>query len=475
MGVIFTIAISIDGPAPVARKTGSHFRGMRAKVIADCAGPLRRRSILASFRRHWNCRLNFLVASLAVASVNLALSGASAEDWTHAYPDEAGFSRPRLQRITDYFQNEVATGKIPGAIVLVQRHGKTAYCQSFGVRNVATKAPMTPETIFSLFSMTKPITSVAAMMLVEEGKLALDDEVGKYIHAFYDVKVGVEKEGADGKPVLGLVAPERPILIHDLLRQTAGIPYASLAYGVVKKPYEDANLISGKLTNAEVAERIAKLPLISQPGEYWVYGHATDVLGRVIEVISGKSLYQFEKERLLDPLGMTSTSFFVTDPAKQALLAAPFPTKEDAFDDDPRVVTKWESGGGGMVSSMSDYANFLQMLLNGGELNGARILARKTVDLMTSNHIGPVADVKPWVYYFPGAGYGFGLGVGVRTEAGVSHWAGSVGEFEWSGGGGTYFLVDPKEQMFAILMVQTPSQRGRIQSALKSMVYGALK
>ena len=423
----------------------------------------------------WSVRAALRLASAFIVSASLLSLPASAESLARTNPDRAGFFPQRLARITDYFKNEVTTGKIPGAVVLVQRRGHPAYYQAFGVRNVATKAPMTSDTIFTLFSMTKPITSVAAMILVEQGKLALDDEVGKYIHGFYNIKVGEEKQGPDGKPELSLVAPKRPILIHDLLRQSAGIPYASLAYGVVKKPYEDADLMSGKFTNAEVADKIAALPLIGQPGEYWTYGHATDVLGRVIEVASGKSLYQFEKENLLDPLGMTNTGFFVTDPAKQALLAEPLPNKYDKLDRDPRIATKWESGGGGMVSTIHDYSRFLQMLLNGGEFGGKQILARKTVDLMTSNHIGEAAGIKPWVYYFPGAGYGFGLGFAVRTEAGVSHWAGSVGEYEWSGGSGTYFLVDPKENMFAILMIQSPSQRGRIQSALKSMIYGALK
>ena len=408
-----------------------------------------------------------------VSAVVLAIYSASAETIGETRAVEAGFSNERLARITAYFEREVALNRIPGAIVLIRRRGQTAYYERFGVRNVATRAPMTADTIFTLFSMTKPITSVAAMMLVEEGKLALDDEVGRYIPGFYKTLVGVEKMDANGKPALDVTAPQRPILIHDLLRQSAGIPYASLAYGVVKKPYDDAKLTSGNLTNAEVADRIATLPLISHPGEYWVYGHATDVLGAVIEKISGKSLYAFEKERLLDPLGMKSTSFFVTDPAKQALIAEPLP--KEPLERDPRIVSKWESGGGGMVSSMADYARFLQMIVNGGELDGTRILARKTIDLMTSNHIGPASGIKPWVYYFPGAGYGFGLGVAVRTEAGISHWAGSVGAYEWSGGSGTYFLVDPKEDMFAILMVQTPTQRGRIQSALKSMIYGALK
>jgi CubicO group peptidase (beta-lactamase class C family) len=420
-------------------------------------------------------RPSHILVALAFLSAAAIPTNGVAETIGKPSPDKAGFSSARLARITEYFNNEVAKGKIPGAIVLIQRHGQPAYYQTFGVRSVATKAPMTPDTIFTLFSMTKPITSVAAMILVEQGKLALDDEVGQYIKGFYDIKVGAEKPGPDGKPVLDLVAPKRPIQIHDLLRHSAGIPYASLAYGVVKKPYEDADLMSGKFTNAEVADKIAALPLIGQPGEYWTYGHATDVLGRVIEVVSGKTLYQFEKDNLLDPLGMVNTSFFVTEPAKQALLAESLPNKWDKLDRDPRIVTKWEAGGGGMVSSTADYARFLQMLLNGGELGGKRILARKTVDFMTSNHIGGSTGIKPWIYYFPGGGYGFGLGVAVRTDAGVSHWAGSVGEYEWSGGSGTYFLVDPKEDMFAILMIQSPSQRGRIQSALKSLVYGALK
>lgn len=416
-----------------------------------------------------------LFASISVSIASLHSLPAFAESLARTNPDRAGFSPQRLARITEYFRNEVTTGKIPGAIVLIQRRGHPAYYQGFGARNVVTKAPMTTDTIFTLFSMTKPITSVAAMILVEQGKLALDDEVGQYIHGFYNIKVGAEKAGPDGKPELDLVAPRRPILIHDLLRQSAGIPYASLAYGVVKKPYEEAELMSGRFTNAEVADKIAALPLISQPGDYWTYGHATDVLGRVIEIVSGKSLYQFEKDNLLDPLGMTNTSFFVTEPARKALFAEPLPNKYDKLDRDPRVVTKWESGGGGMVSSVADYGRFLQMLLNGGEFGGKQILARKTVDLMMSNHIGGDTGIKPWVYYFPGGGYGFGLGFAVRTEAGVSHWAGSVSEYEWSGGSGTYFLVDPKENMFAILMLQSPSQRGRIQSALKSMIYGALK
>ena len=388
-------------------------------------------------------------------------------------PDQVGLDPRQLARLDAHFASYVDSGRLAGWHIVVSRRGEIAHSSVYGRRDIEADAEVTPETLWRIYSMTKPITSVAALMLVEQGKLALDHEVGQYIHGFYNVKVGAEKMGPDGQPALDLVSPHRPMLIHDLMRQTAGIPYASLAYGVVKKPYDDADLVSGKFTNAEVADKIATLPLIAQPGEVWVYGHATDVLGRVIEVISGKSLYQFEKENLLDPLGMTNTSFFVTDSAKQDLLAFPFP--KEKLERDPRKVTKWESGGGGMVASISDYARFLQMLLNKGMLDGKRILGPKTVEFMTSNHIGEAAGVKPWAYYFPGAGYGFGLGVAVRTDAGVAHWPGSIGEYEWSGGSGTYFLVDPKEDMFAILMIQSPSQRGRIQSALKGMIYGAIE
>lgn len=401
---------------------------------------------------------------------------ASAGSLGKASPAAAGFSSERLARITEYFNNEITRGKIPGAVVLIQRRGQPAYYEGFGVRDIATKAPMTADTIFPIFSMTKPITSVTAMILAERGMLTLADEVGQYVHGFFNIKVGEEKLGPDGKPELNLIAPNRPIQIHDLMRQTAGIPYEFLAYGLAKKLWDDADLASGKFNNKEVADKIATLPLIQQPGEKWVYGYSTDVLGRVIEVASGQTLYQFEKENLLDPLGMTSTSFFVTDPAKKPLIARPLPDKDDKLGFDPTIVTRWESGGGGMVSTVADYARFLQMLLNGGELNGKRVLSRKTVDFMLTNHIGQGTGVKPWAYYFPGAGYGFGLGFAVRTaEAGVSHWPGSPGEYEWSGGSGTYFLVDPKEDMFAILMLQSPSQRGRIQSAFRNLVYSALK
>src|ERR1700750_3196548 len=318
--------------------------------------------------------------SVAVtAALFVVIPGAFAEGPVATKPKEAGFSTEGLARLDAYIKNEIAGNKIPGAIMMIQRNGKTAYYNSFGVRDPGTKAPMTPNTIFRIYSMSKPITTVAAMMLVEQGKLQLDNPLSKYIPAFANVKVGVEKKGEDGKTVLDTVPAKKPITIQDLMRHTSGITYGFFGEGMVKKAYVDAHLFSDDVNNAEFAERIAKLPLAYKPGTTWDYSHSVDILGRVIEVISGKSLYQFEKENLLDPLGMKDTAFYVTDDAKKSRVAEPFPKDRtignDAVMNDPRVPQKWESGGGGMVSTIGDYARFAQMVLNGGTLDGKRSLS----------------------------------------------------------------------------------------------------
>jgi CubicO group peptidase (beta-lactamase class C family) len=278
--------------------------------------------------------------------------------------------------------------------------------------------------------------------------------LSKYIPAFANVRVGPDK-----------VPVKLPITIQDLMRHTSGITYAHAS--------------SGDIDNAEFAERVAKLPLGYQPGTTWDYSYSVDILGRVIEVVSGKSLYQFEKERLLDPLGMKDTSFYVTEAAKKSLVAEPLPNdrtiRNGVVMNDPRVTQKWESGGGGMVSTIGDYARFTQMLLQGGTLDGRRYLSPKTVAYMGSNHIGPGSGVVPGPDYLPGPGFGFGLGFAVRTEPGVSPIEGSVGEMNWSGAGGTAFWIDPKENMLVVFMAQTASQRTRLRVALKNIVYGAFE
>jgi CubicO group peptidase (beta-lactamase class C family) len=382
-----------------------------------------------------------------------------------------------LAKVSDYIRNEIATGKIPGAILLLQQHGKPVYYENFGVRDVATEMSMSADTIFRLYSMSKPVTSVMAMMLVEEGKLKLDDPVSKYIPAFAGMKVGVEKKAEDGKVALVLEPVNRPVTIKDLLRHTSGLPYGYHGGGMVRELYAEANLFNSNLGNADFVAKIATLPLVEQPGTVWDYGYSTDVLGRVVEVIAGKTLLQFEKERLLDPLGMTETAFFVADPAKFPRIAEPMPEDRNINPTtqvrDIRQPAKWESGGGGMVGTVGDYARFAQMLLNGGTYDGRRYLKPETIALMASDHIGPETKVARDQNYYPGGSSGFGLGFAVRTSVppGTS-WP--LGEYRWDGVGGTFFFIDPEDDLFGIFMVQTPSQRGRIQLALKTLIYQAM-
>jgi CubicO group peptidase (beta-lactamase class C family) len=387
-------------------------------------------------------------------------------------------SQEGLAKVSDYIRNEVATGKIPGAILLLQQHGKPVYYENFGVRDVATEISMSADTIFRLYSMSKPITSVMAMMLVEEGKLSLDDPVSRYIPAFAGMKVGVEKKAEDGKIALALEALEHSITIKDLLRHTAGLPYGYYGGELVNKLYADAGLFNnGDSTNAEFVAKITALPLAEQPGTKWDYGHATDVLGRIVEVISGKTLLQFETERLLDPLGMTETAFFVADPAKFPRIAEPMPGDRNINPTtqvrDIRRPVKWESGGGGMVGTVGDYARFAQMLLNRGTYEGRRYLKPETIALMASDHIGPETKIARDQNYYPGATSGFGLGFAVRTSVPpATSWP--LGEYRWDGVGGTFFFIDPEDDLFGVFMVQTPSQRGRIQLALKTLIYQAM-
>ncbi len=389
----------------------------------------------------------------------------------------AGFSREGLARVDDYMRNEVASGKIPGAVLLIQQHGQPVLFDSFGVRDIDSKRPMTADTIFRLYSMSKAITSVAAMMLVDDGKLSLDDPVSKYIPAFGDLKVAVETREENGKPVLRLEPAARPITIEDLLRHTSGLTYGFYGDSPVRKLYANSDMFDGDFDNAFFAERLASLPLAEQPGTLWDYGHSTDILGRVVEVVSGQSLFQFEKERLLDPLGMAETAFYVADDAKRSRIAEPLPA--DRFKGpvagikDPVLPRRWESGGAGMVGTIEDYARFAQMLLNGGTLDGRRYLKRETVALMTSDHIGPETKIDRDHFYFPGETSGFGLGFAVRTSVPAkTSWP--TGEYRWDGVAGTFFFIDPKDDMFAICMMQSPSQRERIQTELKALIYQAL-
>jgi CubicO group peptidase (beta-lactamase class C family) len=387
-----------------------------------------------------------------------------------AKPESLGLSPVRLQRMSDAFKREIDKGTTPGVTMMVARRGQIGWFEALGRQNPASPAPMAHNTLFRIFSMTKPIVSVGIMMLLEEGYFLLNDAIAKYIPEFSDQKVGIENNGK-----LELVPLKRPITIQDLLRHTSGIAYEHTGNGLVQQLYQQSRVRSRKISNAEHAALIASLPLMCQPGVEWNYSRSTDILGRLIEVVSGKSLGAFLTERILAPLQMAETAFH-TGPENADRLAEPFPVdpwsgeKVQLFNMLETPVM--ESGGGGLVSTTMDYARFCQMLLNGGVLDGVRIIGRKTLQLMASNHLDP--SVKLESHLVP-AGHSFGLGFAVRTQEGMAPFAGSVGQFFWSGMAGTFFWIDPKEELFAVFMSQGPGQREHFRSLVRSLVYATVE
>ena len=409
----------------------------------------------------------------------LLLGGASlAQDLPRVPPEEVGLSPERLERVGRWLQAEIDGRKIPGAVLLIARQGKVAYFESFGRRDASTDVPMTRDAIFRIYSMTKPIASVAAMMLVEDGRLALDDPVARYIPEFASVTVGVETPGEGGAPAtLERVPARRPVTVHDLLRHTSGLTYGFFGDTLVKRAYRAAGVDPDANDSLSAfAGRLAALPLHFQPGSAWDYGVSTDLLGRVIEVAGGMPLSQFLKTRILQPLGMNDTSFYVPEPARQARLAEPMPDDRvlgiDAVIGNPRVTRRAESAGGGLVSTATDYARFALMLRNGGELDGRRILGPRTVEFMTSDHLGSAIARTP--LYLPGPGYGFGLGFAVRTAVGEASAPGAPGEYYWGGAAGTYFWVDPRNDLVVVFMIQSPRQRAAYRTILRNMIYAAI-
>jgi CubicO group peptidase (beta-lactamase class C family) len=372
--------------------------------------------------------------------------------------------------MSDAFKRDIDKGTIPGVTMMVARRGQIGWFDALGKQNPAGSTPMAQHSIFRIFSMTKPIVSVGIMMLLEEGHFLLNDPIAKYIPEFADQKVGVENNGK-----LDLVPLTRPITIQDLLRHTSGITYDHTGNGLVQQLYQQSRLRSRKISNAEHAATVASLPLMCQPGTEWNYSRSTDILGRIIEVVSGKTLSAFLTERILAPLQMAETAFH-TGAENADRLAEPFPTdpwtgeKVQLFNMLEKPVM--ESGGGGLVSTTMDYARFCQALLNGGVLDGNRIIGRKTLQLMASDHLGP--NVKLEGHLVP-PGHSFGLGFAVRTQEGMAPFAGSVGQFFWSGVAGTFFWIDPKEELFAVFMSQGPGQREYFRSLVRSLVYAAVE
>ncbi|HEX2366809.1 MAG TPA: serine hydrolase domain-containing protein [Bradyrhizobium sp.] len=388
----------------------------------------------------------------------------------HAKPEAIGLSPSRLQKLSDAFKREVDKGTLPGATVMVARKGQIGWFDAIGRQSPAEARPMAHDSIFRIFSMTKPIVSVGIMMLVEDGHLLLAEPVAKFIPEFAKQKVGVENSGK-----LELVDVQRPMTVQDLLRHTSGITYDHTGNSLVQQLYQQSRLRSRKITNAEHAAMVAELPLICQPGAEWNYSRSTDILGRIIEVVSGKTLGAFLTERILAPLQMAETAFF-TGEENATRLAEAFPTdpwsgeKVQLFNmlEKPAM----ESGGGGLVSTTMDYARFCQMLLNGGTLDGNRLLGRKTLELMAADHLSPQVKIKGDLVP---AGHGFGLGFAVRREAGIAPFLGSKGQFFWSGMAGTFFWIDPQEDLFAVFMMQGPGQRQHTRTLVRNLVYAAVE
>ena len=404
-------------------------------------------------------------------------------------PDPALIDPARAARIATAFEADIAAGALPGAVVLIARHGKLAYLGAFGARDREKNLPMTSDAIFRIASMTKPMVSCAVMMLVEEGRIRLVNPISTYLPEMKNVRVGVETTDASGKPVLKLEAPRREMSVQDLLRHTSGVTYGQFGDSLVKQAYRAADMMSAQQTTAEFITKLSTLPLQNQPGETFEYSMSTDVLGRLVEVVSGQPLDAFIAARITGPLGMQDTGFYV--PVSEAgrvaeALIDPATGERPPMARDLTVKPVFLSGGGGMVSTALDYLRFAQMLLNGGKIvvgenEGKRLLASKTVSLMTHDHLPPGAGFAPTTRAqfeesapIPEFGQGFGLGFCVRKEAGRNPVHGSTGEFYWSGVQGTYFWIDPSESLIGILMTCAPNVRRHYRALMRQLTYQAL-
>jgi CubicO group peptidase (beta-lactamase class C family) len=394
--------------------------------------------------------------------------------------EEAGLSDRRLARIKLVLTEEVEQGKLPGAVVMLARRGKIAYSGAFGFQDPVKKTPMRTDSIFRIYSMTKPLVSIAAMLLVEDGAVQLTDPVSKFLPAFKELKVST---GTSEVPA------ERQMTVQDLLRHSAGLAYGERTNNeAVKEMLAKAGLVkpggreydSRDMTGAEQVERLSRIPLIHQPGTTWDYSLASDVLGRVVEAASGKRLGDLLAERVFKPLKMTDTGFWVPR-EKMARLAEPFETDPASGNRYPLIDVSAppgnDSGGAGAVSTAMDYLRFGQMLLNGGVLDGQRVMSRSTIKLMTSDHLGTriAAAPTPGEVLLGTPGYTFGLGFAVRQGDGIASVPGSAGEYMWAGYAGTYFWVDPKEEIVGVYMSQAPSPiRSYYRKLIKQLVYQAI-
>jgi len=382
-------------------------------------------------------------------------------------PESVGLSSARLERMMAALNAEVTRQKLPGGVVTIARHGKLACFEAFGRQDPEHDKPMTRDSIFRIYSMTKPIVSVAAMMLVEQGRLLLGNAVSRFVPEFAAAQVATDASGDT------LVPLARPITVHDLLRHTSGLTYDFMGASPIHKKYTASKLFGLSMPSEVFNQTLATMPLLRQPGTAWGYSHSTDVVGRVIEVITGQSLGDYLREALFAPLGMVDTAFHVPEPQHHRI-AEPYRTDPDSgvpirvFN--LHKAHPFQMGGAGLASTAADYARFMQFMLNGGILGETRLLSRKTVELMTADHLGSI----PVAGELLGPGYGFGLGFAVRKEAGVVPGAGSAGLYYWAGLAGTSFFIDPKEGLHAQFMIQQPGRRDHYRALFRELVYAAI-
>jgi CubicO group peptidase (beta-lactamase class C family) len=441
-----------------------------------------------------------LIASMWTILVALCLSGAAFADelTTPGDAKSLGFSAARLARIAPWYQARFdafppADGLVPGAVVAIAKDGKLAYLQALGFQDRAKTIPMKTDSIFWIASMSKPVTSVAAMILVDDGKLDLDAPVARYLPELGDMQVAFQRtDTATGKTEYGLDLPKRPMTVRDLLRHTSGLIYPELDFAYPERGLAEASADFGiraihmlygwkgvwrrEKTLADFVSSLAGLPLAHQPGEVHEYGWSVDVLGRVVEVVSGQSFDQFLQSRVFEPLHMVDTGFYVPEEKLDRLVDSPMPERPPIWD--VTKPAKLFSGGGGLVSTAPDYLRFCQMLLNGGELDGVRVLTAQAVKAMTTNALPPDVRIFGGDEVGGRAGTTFGLGFGIRTSP-VSSWIpGAIGSFSWAGYWGTYFWVDPAEKLIGVQMIQAvPGSKARqalVSLGINHLVYRAL-
>ncbi len=386
---------------------------------------------------------------------------------------DLGFCPQRTRALVEVLQAEVGKARLPGAVALIARHGQVLLHETVGQQDPVQGVPMALDSIFRIYSMTKPIVSVAVLQLMERGQLLISDPVAKYLPEFADVQFSTV---VDGKPVLQ--RPRTEPTVQDLLRHTAGLTYEILGSEPIQRQYAQARFGAREQSNRDFSKALAALPLMFEPGTVWEYSRATDLLGALVEAVSGQTLGAFLQDNIIGPLGMVDTAFAVP-PEQQHRIAEPFAKDPDGGIAlrliDIRQPAAMEAGGAGLASTAADYARFLQCLLNGGELDGQRILSPATVRYMTADHLGGIGvhragrsgELLP-------PGHGFGLGFAVRLEEGVAAQAGSKGLYFWGGIAGTTFFVDPAKDFFALMMIQAPNQRDYYRPLFRNMVYAAL-